>query len=203
MKTKVEKQFLKMIKKKCREHKVKLILSNTKKITLGENIHVSGYFSDEHKKYELACALKNPEYLGILVHEFSHMEQWVEKIPLWSKADYGTDVDDWLEGKNIKYINRKIDRIKYLELDCEKRAVKNIKKYKLPINIKKYIQKANSYILFYNYIKESRRWSKPGRAPYSEINKALWSLCPDKFMPASYYKKIPKKIYNKFVELDI
>jgi len=112
-------------------------------------------------------------------------------------------MDKWLNGKEIKFIKNKIDKIKYLELDCEKRAVKNIKKYNLPVNIETYIQKANSYILFYNYVKETRQWSKPGNAPYALKNKELWSLCPTKFMPDSYYEKIPRKIYKKFIELGI
>ena len=198
-----EKTFIKHVKNKCKEHNVKLILKNTKKIKIWEKTYVGGYFNDiSTTKGELVCAAKHSEYLNLLVHEFSHMEQWIEKTPLWENTDTGA-VDEWLNGKNIKFIKNKIDKIKYMELDCEKRAVKNIKKHNLSVNIETYIQKANSYILFYNYLKETRQWSKPGNAPYSLKNKELWSLCPTKFMPDSYYEKIPKRIYKKFVELGI
>jgi hypothetical protein len=198
-----EKIFLKHIRKKCKEYNVKLVLKNTKKIKLSDNIYVGGYFWDEPDKYELACALKNPEYLNLLVHEYSHMEQWVENSSIWKDAKYVTHVDEWLEGRDIRDIDQKIDRVKMFELDCEKRALENIKKFNLPINTKMYIKKANSYILFYNYLKESRKWSKPGKAPYAPKNNELWSLCPTRFMSDSYYETIPKKIYKKFVELDI
>lgn len=201
--TQHEKIFLSYIRKKCKEHNVKLILKNAKKIKLSNKIYVGGYFSDEPNECELACALKNQEYLNLLVHEYSHMEQWVDKSEIWTNAKGTEMLDDWLEGKEIKNIDKKIDDLKLCELDCEKRALRNIKKFNLPINLKTYIQKANSYVLFYNYIKETRRWSKPGNAPYSPKNIELWSLCPDKFMPYSYYNSIPKKIYKKFVEFDI
>ena len=129
--------------------------------------------------------------------------EYIEKTNIWKGANQCGPMDDWLLGKDVKNIEERIDQVKWLELDCEKRTVKNMIKYNLPVNISSYIQKANSYILFYNYIKETRLWCKMGNSPDEKSNKSLWSLCPDKFMPRSYYKTIPKNIYNKFIELDI
>ncbi len=39
-----------------------------------------------------------------------------------------------------------------------------------------YAQRANSYITFYKYILQSRKWYKPGKEPYNQ--EAVWSLFP-------------------------
>jgi len=200
----MEKEFIKIVKAKCKEFNVKLVLKNAKKVKISEDIFCGGYFEGISKtEGKLVCATNSPLYLNLLVHEFSHMEQWYEGAEVWKNVSTAGDVDEWLGGKNVRNINRKIDLLKMLELDCEKRAVKNIKKYNLPIDIAKYTKSANSYILFYNYLKETRKWSKPGNAPYSEKNIDLWGICPEKFMPLSYYDTIPKKIYQKFKEFEI
>ena len=90
-----EKTFIKHVKNKCKEHNVKLILKNTKKIKIWDKTYVGGYFNDiSTTKGELVCATNNTEYLNLLVHEFSHMEQWIEKTPLWKSIDTGA-VDEW------------------------------------------------------------------------------------------------------------
>lgn len=199
-----EKNFIQVVKAKCKEHNVELLLKNSERIKFSDNMFVGGYFQDiSPTQGILACATSHPSYLQLLVHEFSHMEQWIEKSEIWENSKNCGDVDEWIGGKKVRNIANKIDTIKLLELDCEKRAIKNIKKYRLPINTTLYAQKANSYILFYNYLKETRSWSKPGNSPYSEKNKTLWKMCPNHMKPTSYYETIPKKIYKKFVEFDI
>ena len=66
-----EKIFLKHVKEKCKEHNVKLVLKNTKKIKIWDKTYVGGYFNGiSTTKGELACAAKNSEYLNLLIHEF-------------------------------------------------------------------------------------------------------------------------------------
>ena len=52
-----------------------------------------------------------------------------------------------------------------LELDNEKRAVRMIRKWKLSVDVDKYIKGANAYIHFYNWMGYTRRWSKPTNSP--------------------------------------
>lgn len=66
-----------------------------------------------------------------------------------------------------------------LELDNEKRSVKIIKKYGLSVDVDEYIQKANAYVHFYNYMKISRRWSKANNSPYT--NPVLYPQMSTKF----------------------
>lgn len=204
MRGKSEKEFIKHVRRVCKEYNVKFLLKNTKKIKISDNIFCGGYFEDfSKKKGVLACAAKNKDYLLLLVHEFSHMEQWIEQTQVWKNAKHSGSIDEWLDGKSICNINSKIDKVKMLELDCERRALENIKKFNLPIDLKIYAQKANSYILFYNYIKETRKWSKPGKAPYSEVNRNLFEKCPSKIMNDKYYEKIPTRVYRLFVKHNI
>lgn len=84
-----------------------------------------------------------------------------------------------------------------VELDCEKRTIEKAKKYNLPVNIKEEIQKANSYILFYTFVKESRKWNTPGKAPYQI--REVWSKMPDTF--EIDYAQIPediRELYRKY-----
>jgi hypothetical protein len=79
------------------------------------------------------------------------------------------------------------------ELDCEKRAVAKIKKYKLPISIEYYIKMCNSYLFSYTKILEVRKW-KAG----VYLNKKLLRCSPISFQDD--YLVIPPKL-NK--ELDV
>ena len=56
-----------------------------------------------------------------------------------------------------------------LELDCERRALKKIKKYKLPIDHLTYIRGAAANVHHYNYMYKRRKLaSKRGRPVYEE-----------------------------------
>jgi hypothetical protein len=124
---------------------------------------VDGYFSDADN--ELVITTKDcwPE---ILVHEFCHYLQWIEKCKYWTNLD----IDDtncldlmwkWINHEiELSKAKRKIvfSRIRDMELDCERRTVELIKKYNLPINLKEYICFANVYIYYYNFARVTRKW---------------------------------------------
>jgi hypothetical protein len=57
-----------------------------------------------------------------------------------------------------------------LELDNEKRSVALIKKWEFDIDVDEYTRKANAYVLFYNYLYHTRRWSDPKNSPYTNQN---------------------------------
>lgn len=193
-------EFIKFVKRECRRTKIKCIFKNTKSVKLSEenNIRCSGYFDSENR--ELVVAIKHPQALAIIVHEYCHLTQWEEQIPLWKKSDIAlTKIDDWLNGKRIHNIRQHLSIARDLELDNEKRSAKTIRKWKLSINVKEYIQKANSYIHFYNYIYYTRRWSKPKNTPYT--NKQIQALMSDRFNMR--YDMLPTKIHNAFVAAKI
>ncbi len=193
------------VKETSKKNGVKLILSetNTVKYFFGDS-EVSGYFIDNGDP-TLACAIGGDiERWGpILAHESSHMDQWIENCSAWTNNYYkdreAVDwLDEWCDGK-VKFtedeIDDIIDRAIGVELDCEKRTIQKEIKYNLPVNIQDEIQKAISYILFYRFIKESKKWNTPGKAPYSV--KEVWSLMPKSFDDIDF-KSVPENIKEAY-----
>ena len=147
----------------------------------------------------LTVAIKKDikEWLLVLIHEDAHLDQLLEKSPLWFNEFAETDeIDVWVKKKRTrnKRIDKCFDAAIALELDCEKRSVEKIKKYKLPVDTKEYIRKSNAYLFSYTVTKLNRRWFEfPYRIP------AIYEKMPDKFLDLKDYtnKKHPLlSLYN-------
>lgn len=189
------KYFTAFVKAECRKEGVKCDLRNTQYVKISDSIKASGYFDGTVPT--LVCSMGRGDSIEILVHEYSHLTQWREKIPLWVQSEKSMDlIDEWLSGKEVKNIEEHIKISRDLELDNEKRSVKIIKQFNLPINVENYIKKANSYIHFYNYMMISRRWCTPTTSPYT--NKRLLEVMSPKFN--MNYKKLSKKLEKIFTE---
>ena len=176
------KRFIKYVKRMCAEHGIKADLRRAKKLTLSNNIKCSGYFDETEGV--LAVAMKHDGALGILVHEFCHMMQWLDskrgRFRRWSIATNALGkIDNWLAGKPVTNIKRAIGYSRDLELDNEKRTVAMIQKWDLPINVNDYTKRANAYILFYNWMHKTRKWSTPPNTPYD--NPLVYEQMSNKF----------------------
>lgn len=170
--------FIEHVKGHCRRVGIKCEIRPVKYLVLSGNIRCGGYFDDD--RMMLVVAGNHKDWLGILVHEYAHLTQWEENCEAWRKGGTGlNNLEHWLSGNKIRSVKDAINRARNLEHDNELRSVKLIKKWKLPVNLTEYIQKANAYLQFYNYMKISRRWSKPNNSPYS--NKNVWSKMPTSF----------------------
>jgi hypothetical protein len=191
--------FINHVKGHCKEVGIKYDVRPVKYLVLSGNIRCSGYFCEETMK--LVVAGKSKDWLGILVHEYAHLTQWQDKnTNIWKTGSTGvTNLDDWLGGKKIRSVKKAIEWSRDLELDNEKRSVKLIKKWKLPVDLNDYIKKANAYIQFYNYMRYSKRWSRPGNAPYS--NKVIYEAMPPNFR--MNYKKMSDKYLKLYKEQNI
>lgn len=189
------KYFTAYVKAECRRTGVKCDLRNTSYVKPSPSIKSSGYFDESVPA--LVCSMGRRDSIEILVHEFAHLTQWVEQIDLWKKSSISMAlIDDWLSGIEVPNIAKHIAISRDLELDNEKRSVKIIKEFQLPINIENYIRKANSYVHFYNYMLISRRWCTPQNSPYD--NKKLLQAMSPKFN--MNYKKLSKKVEKIFIE---
>jgi len=192
-------EFIKYVKQECKTHNIKCILKNTKTVKLtDDNDRCSGYFDEEH----LVVAMNRPDALQILVHEYCHLTQWVEQCDTWIASVKNESHDKlyrWLAGEEVKDIKKAINICRDLELDNEKRAIKMIKRFNLPIDIDIYIKKANAYVQYYNYLLISRKWCSPKNSPYK--NNRLVELMSSKFN--MNYNKLTKKLLKAFTEENI
>lgn len=178
---------------RCKDNKVKLIMEPGK-VEFAPGSECSGLFSPD--PLEITVGINRPieMWLPVLVHESCHMDQFLENSKVWADCyikdhDTSTILDMWLAGLvdlNPTQLKDVLDRLLNLELDCERRSVEKIKKYKLPIDITEYIQKANAYVYFYRAIARTRKWTSSERSPYR--NDGVWPMMPKQlFADQSYY----------------
>jgi hypothetical protein len=198
------KDLLDMVKDECEKNGVEFITCEENRISYPgfPDMKVSGYFTDKPKP-ALACALGKPEkeWMKILIHEFSHMRQWLEKSELWDKQyangiDCDKGMDEWLSGKEFTkeeytYFVRTIQELEY---DCERRTLSFIVSERLPIDPEEYIKNANSYIFLYSVLLETKKW--PDVAPY-EVKEIM------DMMPSFFFKNFEDyfELNEKMLEL--
>lgn len=151
-----------MVQEDCLRHGVEIIFHPKREIKLSKKIDVSGFWNDDDR--ELNVAIYCDEWLTVLAHEYGHFCQWKEnKFVDKQTSEAYILFDEWIDGrKNLskKKLDSVCELIQKCELDCEKRALKLIKEYKLYKDEKLYIQKANSYVLGYAAAKLTRKWFK-------------------------------------------
>lgn len=146
--------FVNAVKKKCKDHKINLVLSPSKSVVLSETdeFGCSGFFDDGSRSLVVACGKPIEQWVPILVHESCHLDQFAED-PNWrSWTDAYCGLWGWLDGEvmlNNAQVQKLIETVIFVEWDCERRSIEKIKKLKLPINISDYCRKANSYLYSY------------------------------------------------------
>ena len=189
-----DRKFVQYVKEQCAKYGIKCVIRPVKYVKLSRNIQCGGWFDESEKV--LVCASNRPDFLQILVHEFSHLTQWVEKCKPWVRGINGIGyVDEWLSGKDVPNIRKHLAYSRDLELDNEKRSVKHIKKFNLSIDVEDYIRRANAYVLFYNRLFITRKWATNKNSPYS--NPLIYNKMPKTFR-VNYTSSCSK--YNKIFE---
>jgi len=190
--------FIDHVKKECKKHKVTCSLRNAKNVRVDVGMLASGYF-DETTPI-LVCSMNRIDAIEILVHEYCHLTQWVEQIPIWKECEKSIPkFFGWLQGDRIKNVKKHMENCRELELDNEKRSVNMIKQFELNIDINQYIKKANAYVYFYTYMLTTRRWAKKKNSPYSNVS--LIESMPNYFVED--YSIIPKNIERVFIDQKI
>jgi len=175
----------------CVKHNVELKLIPSSSVVVDANVTSSGYFDDT----SLVVATKRPDWVDVLVHETCHLDQYIEKAPCYKKGEKGIFItDDWLDGRRVSktQLVEAFKNIILMELDCEQRTVKKIKKYKLNINLSKYIQQSNSYLFSYWATYRDRKWY-----PFPYSNPKIVKNMPKKFLSVKEYMAP----YNKYLKL--
>lgn len=192
--------FYAHVRRECRRYEIKLIVS-TENAFFDDNESYGGYFDHETRELGVSKGDSEPDFISILVHEFSHMEQWIEEDPTYThhlRGGYESSeiMDKWIKGREYEYntIKSAIDIIRDCELNCERRAIKNIEKYNLNLDMDDYCRSSNAYIMFYNYIMKKRRWEYEKSA--SEIPEIVNAMPNDLY--SLDYTKLSKKYKDLF-----
>lgn len=192
-------EFLDYVKTNIEPYGFKLYLGSGSNLNCDEE-RVQGYFDDESRILAVATGpnCSSSSVLEVLVHEYCHFEQWRKKVKVWKNSQLiSVEKFKYFFDKNVKWsrsIQKYLDITIDLELDCEKRSIKLIKKLNLPIDVEVYAKKANSYLYFYSFLKERRNWYPLGKAPYKV--KKIYDILPSDLK--SGYKRIPKNLLNEF-----
>jgi len=185
------------VSKSCIENGVTFRMHNGSKVHLGNRMYSSGYFSSDPSGLELAVStgVKDENWLMVLVHESCHLDQWIEDRDAFEDMDKSASLDEWIGGKRYRKssIDKAIEAIVKVELDCEKRSVEKIKKYNLPLDTKRYTCMANTYMYFYYWIKKSRIWVPKNKSLYIE---EIIKHAPKRFQKD--YSVIPLKLEEAF-----
>lgn len=180
---------------KCVKHGINFRLEYVDQVDQ-ENIACSGYFDED----TLAVATKKDkmqDWLDILVHESCHLDQFLAGPKVWTPDEEALFiVEKWVHGKNVAKhtLEKGFKNTIALELDCEKRTVKKMDKYKIPYNKTQYIQKANSYLFSYTYAFVNKSWySKPYENP------KIYHNMPKRFLTVEEYFDINSKYFQYFL----
>lgn len=161
-----------------------------------DGLPCSGWFAPDKKIF--ACAMGSEFSLEVYTHEFGHYTQWKDGVLKEEITD--DEMWPWLNGIDFKYdvIKKSVRQAQLIEADNENRTVDLIKSYGLPIDIEVYRQKSNSYLLFYEVVLRTRRWSVAGKPSYSFP--AIYSKLPsDHIMTEEEYTNPPQWFVDELV----
>ena len=193
-------QFVQHVKAECRRFNVKCMFSPDRKVSV-DGSNYGGYFDTK----ELLVTNGSERWvISTLVHEFSHMEQWIYDAPIFSGTLRGGHdsiqvMDDWIHGKEYapSTITHAVSLVRDCELDCERRALINIDKYKLHLNVEHYCQEANAYVLSFNYVKKYRKQD----FETSQLDDRIVRLMPKDLDSMDYttLSKTHEKIFKRYL----
>lgn len=147
---------------------VSVYISPTVHVEAEPGVYCSGFFDSAASPPQIVVAGVRPDYrfLGTLLHEFNHAEQWAEGNWFWEQTSKADDIWNALKGKKVANQAVKWGIQRDMEADCERRTVRLIKELGADIEIDAYCQAANAYLHFYNLLAETKRWFAKGKSPY-------------------------------------
>lgn len=195
-------KFIDQLKKDCKSNQIGLFLYDQKFI-IDDGNKFGGWFCPVKK--ELHCSFPNKlqtKFVELLIHESCHMDQFLNQTPKWVKEQNNDSLSifwEWLKNPTKININQHLLNVQLMEAECEQLSIQKIIDLDLGINIQQYTQKANSYLLFYSVLKETKKWCD--YPPYRF--KDIWQQMPSdkilqKFSMSTELKDLYKsKCYKK------
>lgn len=202
---------LKQIRRHLKNNKTELRLL-TGRYAFADKERVSGWYDDANPNRSIVSVATNrpkQEWLSTLYHEYNHLRQRLLNNTVYQRSiikktdEFCGNIYNSYIG-NSKKIKRKtalmaLRRLVHLELDCEIKTVRLMKKSNKFSQkyIDYYIRKTNSdlfeYIFFFHYRKYKTNSKSTKHCHH------VMTAMPDKIMPLDYYFKQFKK-YRPFFE---
>jgi hypothetical protein len=192
-----EEEFERKVHQDCAYRGVAVYVEHDRYIN-DEDGDANGWF--DYTIPKLAYAKGHDKWFPVLLHEYNHMQQWIDKDPLLM-GDQQVEADeylwDWL-AKDIELTAKKsreyILSTLLMELDCDRRSHKMITELDLPLDPDYYAQTANAYVLFYHLVLKHRKWYEIDEEPY-HIDEIVSE------MPTDLYTLDYRKISDEMVTL--
>lgn len=187
-------KFIEQLKKDCRANQIGLSLYDQKFIIEDGN-KFGGWFCPVKK--QLHCSFPNKlqtKFVELLIHESCHMDQFLNQTPKWVKEQNNDSLSifwEWLKNPTKININPHLLNVQLMEAECEQLSIQKIIDLDLGINTQQYTQKANSYLLFYSVLKETKKWTD--YPPYKF--KDIWRGLPDKILSNFEISEDLKQLY--------
>ena len=195
---KADKEFIGHAVLECTKKGVKVLFDH-KEFVLADQTKCSGFFDEDKKELHVATRKPQKDFFPVFVHEFCHFQQWSDREPLYMLISAGNSIDkdmwDWLNGKDISIdkVEKSIRAYQKMEMDCEKRVVRQIEKFGLSIEINNYIQMANIYVLFYSLLLETRKLYKTPPNQIPSLVKTVPTTFIESFEIPEDYRRITLK----------
>lgn len=182
----LKKKLLKLTRSDCKKHNIRLYLGKGRSVRYFGITRVNGFFDFDcaPKRPKLACAIGKKNWELTLVHERSHLHQWLENCPAWAAYVHTCTsiIERSMSGEAVdqELLTRDARITMTMERDCEMRSHQALKELGYSkIKLDEYVQKANAYTMFYLYIAKHRKWYKIGSEPYTL--RKVWSRFPKRF----------------------
>lgn len=196
----MEKQeFVKYVRKFCKEYGIKCFFYKKEKFKDSDG---SFYINKQSKN--LFVATGSELWFNTLIHEFCHVLQFVDGDFITNKESESLEIyDSWLLNKceDKSLVRDSVSVILRVESDCERRSIKLIKEFDLPVDIIQYTKWANIILYSYLYGYKHRFWPKSILAP----NYPEWNIVPTnldreyKYLPR-YMENFLTKIHNIWIK---
>jgi len=169
MKTsKAARDFLRYVRKTCKDNGVNVKIGRGRLVKMEPfNFKVAGYFDEDARLLHCGVGLNESEFLSTLVHEFAHVLQWIDGDSTYKNCDhekYGSvqnAVCQWIKDEvsvKNKHLILYTKKMIACELNAERRAVKLIKQFDLPIDIKRYSEHASATLYTYWMTLKTKKW---------------------------------------------
>jgi len=192
-------KFIIDVRKTARDNDIRVKFTTKTMVYAKDDIMgCTGYFDEDEMTLCVSNKNNKKTFLSNLVHESSHMDQFLHDKYLWEKCNPGYNIFfEWLEGSTIvkrEILEEAVQDIIRIELDAERRALKKIIQYKLDsiLDVDKYTRGINAYIYGYLFALETRRWT-----PQIYFHPEVISTCSARLKIS--YNKIPQRLHRVFL----